>query len=63
MGWIKLTPEVLQALYLLCAAQTHAVLREAAAQPLQKFEHAHSEQLQQQWSALVLTMDGVPDSE
>ena len=44
MGSIKLTPKVLLALYLSCAAQTHEVLREAA-QPLQKFEGARGEQL------------------
>ena len=61
MDLIKLTPEVSQASYLSCAAQTHEVLREAA-QPLQIFEGARSERLQQQWSALVSAVDGVPGS-
>ena len=34
-----------------------------AAQPLQIFEGARSEQLQQLWSALVRAMDNVPDSD
>ena len=62
MGLIKLTLEVSQASYLTYAAQKHAVLREVA-QPLPFFEDARGEQLQQQWSALVSAVDGVPDSE
>jgi hypothetical protein len=61
MGLIELTPEVSLASYLSCAAQMHEVLREAA-QPLQIFEGARGERLQQQWSALVRAVDGVPDS-
>ena len=59
MGLIKLAPEVSLASCLSCAAETHEVLREAA-QPLQIFEGARGERLQQQWSALVRAMDGVP---
>ena len=55
-------PEGLQASYLSCAAQTHAVLREAA-QPLQVCsESARGKQLQQQWRALVCAVDCVLDS-
>ena len=61
MGLIKLTPEISQVSYLLCTAQTNAVLREAA-QLLQSFEGARGKQLEQ-WCALMLAVDGVPDSE
>jgi hypothetical protein len=37
------------------------MLREAA-QPLQIFEGARVERMQQQWSALACAVDGVPDS-
>ena len=62
MGLMKLTLEVPLASYLSCTAQTHEVLREVA-QPLQIFEGARGEQLQQQWSARMRAVDGVQDSE
>ena len=62
LGLFKLTPEASEAAYLTCAAQAHAVLKDAA-QPLRPCDGTRSEQLQQRWTTLVRAVDGVPGSE
>ena len=62
LGLFNLTPEASEAAYLTCAAQAHAVLKDAA-QPLRPFDGMRGEQLQQRWTTLVRAVDGVPGSE
>ena len=62
LGLFNLTPEASEAAYLTCAAQAHAVLKDAS-QPLCPFDGTRDEQLQQRWTTLVRAVDGKPGSE